>query len=130
MSEDKFDPEALDMMYRISKLNPFKLLQHLEEAHCYAMTNIIARKKAIQDEVRHLWREEKVCISSSKKYIKQMKREMKLFEERADVLSHLIQKIRSGEFVDPDEDELIDDKMREEGKQLCRDMLELLKNNG
>lgn len=127
--EDKFNLDDIDKFYKISHLNPFNLLQYLEESHCYAISNVEMRERLIQEETRHLWKGENVCISSSKKYIKQMKREMRIFQVRADVISHLIQKIGSGEFSDPDEDELIDDKMREEGKQLCRDMLEALKNN-
>lgn len=127
--EDKFNKDDIDKFYKISHLNPFNLLQYLEESHCYAVSNIEMRERLIQEETRHLWKDEKVCVASSKKYIKQMKREMRIFQVRADILSHLIGKIRSGEFSDPDEDELIDDKMREEGKQLCRDMLDLLKGD-
>ena len=127
--EDKFNRDDIDKFYKISHLNPFNLLQYLEEAHCYAVSNVEMRERLIQEETRHLWRDEKVCVASSKRYIKQMKREMKIFQARADMSSHLIGKIRNGEFSDPDEDELIDDKMREEGKQLCRDMLDLLKGD-
>ena len=94
MSEDKFDPEALDMMYRISELNPFKLVQYLEEAHYYALANIKHKQQNIDKEYRY----ERCCKSGSEKYIKQMKKEIKVFEERERLLSIIINKIKAGEF--------------------------------
>lgn len=100
MSEQNFDKDTLNMMYRISKLNPFKLLQYLEEAYCYATTDIVVRKRAIRDEVHHLREEGKICVSSSQKYIKQMIREIRVCEERIETLSCIIKQIKSGAFIE------------------------------
>jgi hypothetical protein len=127
MCDDKFNESELTILYNISYLNPFKLLDYLEESRCYAESNIEMRKKMIQDEMRYVWKNNELS-PSSKKYIKQMNREIRIFNEREETLSHLMQKIRSGEFTD-NEDE-IDKEMEAEGKQLCRDMLASLKGEG
>jgi hypothetical protein len=48
--------------------------------------------------MKQLWNDDKVCVSGSKKYIKQMKREIKIFEEREKMISHILDKIKMGEF--------------------------------
>jgi hypothetical protein len=121
--DEKFNEDELTILYNISNTNPFKVLDYLEESRCYAESNIEMRERLIQEETRHLWKDEKVCVASSKRYIKQMKRENRIFQARADMLLHLIQKIRSGEFTEEEED--VDKRRIEEGEKLYQDMIEL-----
>jgi hypothetical protein len=120
MCKDEFECDGITALYNIANLDPFKLLQSLEESHCYAISNVEMREKFIKEEMRHLWKDEKICISSSKKYIKQMKKEIKVFQERAKILSYFIHKIRSGEFTEKE-----DEKAITEGEQLYQDMIAL-----
>jgi hypothetical protein len=87
-----------DVVKAISTFDPCALVNYLEEARCYAKCNIEMRQKFIQTEMKHLWNDERVCISGSKKYIKQMKREIKMFEERENTISIILDKIKMGEF--------------------------------
>ena len=88
----------MDVIESVSKLDPWALVNYLEEAQCYAESNIVVRRKSIQSEMKHIWKGEDVCVSSSKKYIKQMEREIQLFEDRGKLVSDILMKIRMGEF--------------------------------
>jgi hypothetical protein len=87
-----------DVVEAISNLDPWALVNYLDEARCYAKSNVEIRQKAIHTEMKQLWNDDKVCVSGSKKYIKQMKREIKIFEEREKIISIILDKIKMGEF--------------------------------